>query len=292
MKNTKETSARKGKTINTFNIVTNIVMVLTIISIVIPLYFLIITAFKTYGEVYKVPPTFIVENPSLEGFELMRQYGVDIGKSVLNSLVIAGGATFTTLLFSTAAGFAFAIYRFKLKEVLFMVIISKYVIPEAILIVPWFSMMIQLGLVDNLLGVLIVNLIGAWTIFFMRSYIMQIPKDYIDAARVDGASDHYILLRIIFPLIKPALGVATVMNFLWAWNWFLWPLILLSTKTNFTLPLVVSLIRYVYGSGGEAPPHLGAVAASTMVYILPVLVLYFFAQRWILSAFTLGGVKR
>jgi len=283
---------RRSRRIDLFTVLTNIIMVLTIISVILPLYFLVITAFKTYGEVYKVPPSFSIENPSLEGFMLIGMYGADILKATINSLIVASAVTLSAIIFSTMAGYAFAIYRFKLKEALFVAVISKYILPEVILIVPWYSMMVKLKLIDTLFGVIVVNLIGAWTIFFTRSYIMQIPIDYIEAARIDGASDSYILFKIVFPMIKPAIGVATVINFLWAWNYFLWPLILLQSKEKFTLPLVVALVRYVYGSGGEMAPHLGAIAASSFIYILPVIILYLFAQRWIIEAFTMAGIKR
>ncbi|MEM0027378.1 MAG: carbohydrate ABC transporter permease [Ignisphaera sp.] len=280
------------KSINTFNIFANVVMIFTILSIVIPLYFLVITAFKSYGEAYKVPPTFVPENPTLEGFEIIAKFGADVGKALFNSLVVSFGVTSSALLFSTMAGFSFVIHRYKLKEVLFVAIILKYILPEAMLVVPWYYLIIKLGLIDNLFAIIAPNLVGAWTIFFTRSYIMQIPRDYIDAARVDGANDYQIFFRIIFPLIKPAIGVATVMNFLWSWNYFLWPLIAINSKDKFTLPLVVATVRYVYGGGGEMLPHLGALAASTLVYILPIVILYVFTQKWIVEAFTLSGIKR
>lgn len=273
------------------DIVANIVMIIAILSVLVPFYFLIITAFKSFSEILSVPPTFFPKKFTLEGYMLIREHGGDVTRSFINSLVLSCGVTLTTLFFSSLAGYAFAIYRFKLKEALFIAVISKYLLPEIILVIPWYGIMAKLGLADNLFGVAIVNLIGAWTIYYTRSYISQIPQDYIDAARIDGASEPYVLFRIIWPMMKPALGVIVIMNFLWSWNWFTWPLVLLESKRNFTLPITIAFVRYIYGGGAESVPHWGAISFATLIYILPVVILYLIVQRWFVEAFIRTGIR-
>jgi len=273
------------------DIIANIIMVIVILIVIIPFYLLVITAFKSFPEILRVPPTFFPQKFTLEGFMLIRTHGGDVVRSFINSLVVASAVTLTTLFFSSLAGYAFAIYRFKLKEALFIAVISKYLLPQIILVIPWYGIMAKLGLIDNLLGIFIVDMIGAWTIYYTRSYISQIPQDYIDAARIDGASEPYVLFKIIWPMMKPAIGVIVVMNFLWSWNWFTWPLILLHSKENFTLPITIAFVKYIYGGGAESVPHWGAVASATLIYILPVIILYFIVQRWFIEAFIRTGIK-
>jgi ABC-type glycerol-3-phosphate transport system permease component len=275
-----------------FNTIMDLILILAIIATLIPIYFLVITAFKSYIEAYSVPPTLFVQKFSLEGFEILYKYVGDISRLFTNSFIITILAIVPTIIFGTMAGYAFAAYNFRFKEVIFVALLTKYLLPEIILIVPWYSIMMQLKLVNSLLGVAVVNLIGAWTIFFMRSYISQIPIDYIEAARIDGASENKILFGIIVPMVRPAWLVALVINFIWNWSALLWPLIILNTKDNYTLPIAVTFVRYIYGSTGDSPPHYPALAATSLLYTLPALILYLAVQKWFIETFIKVGIKR
>jgi len=277
---------------NWFNITMNIILILAIISTLAPIYFLVITAFKSYAEAYSVPPTFFVQNFSLEGFEILQKYVTEVERLFANSFIIAIAVIIPTIICGTMAGYAFVAYNFKFKEVIFVTLLTKYLLPEIILIVPWYWIMLQLKLVNSLFSVIVVNMIGAWTIFFMRSYISQIPKDYIEAARIDGASENKILFRIIVPMVRPAWLVAFVINFIWSWGALLWPLIILNTKSNYTLSIAVTFVRYIYGSTGESPPHYPALAATSLVYTIPALILYLLVQRSFIETFIKAGIKR
>lgn len=268
------------------------ILILAIIVTLIPIYFLIITAFKSYAEAYSVPPTFFVQKISLEGFEALYKYVGMVSTLFINSLTISLIIIIPTIIFGTMAGYAFAAYDFKFKEVIFIALLTKYLLPEIILIVPWYWIMMQLKLVNSLISVAIVDLIGAWTIFFMRSYISQIPKDYIEAARIDGASENRILFGIIVPMVRPAWLVAIVINFIWSWSALLWPLIVLNTKDRFTLSIAVTFVRYIYGSGSESPPHYPALAATSLIYTLPAIVLYLLVQKWFIETFIKVGIKK
>jgi ABC-type glycerol-3-phosphate transport system permease component len=281
-----------GKRRNLFNWIMDIILILTIIVTLIPIYFLAITAFKSYAEAYSVPPTFFVQEFSLEGFQALYKYVGDVPKILTNSLMISLMIIIPSIIFGTMAGYAFAAYNFKFKEVVFMALLTKYLLPEIILIVPWYWIMTQLKLVNSLVGVAIIDLIGAWTIFFMRSYISQIPLDYIEAARIDGASENKILFGIIVPMIRPAWLVAIVINFIWSWGSLLWPLIILNTKDNYTLAIAVTFVRYLYGSGSESPPHYPALAAASLIYTLPAILLYLLVQKWFIETFIKVGIKK
>jgi len=273
-------------------IIAHILMIIIDLAILVPIYFLIITAFKPYNEIIRVPPTFWPQNFTLDNFfsfAALRE--VNLIRATVNSLVISVVVTAGTLFFSTLAGYAFAMLRFKFKEPIFIAILSKYMMPTALLLVPWYWIMRILGLVDNLIAVIIVNLIGAWTIYYMRSYISQIPADYVESARIDGASELEIFMKIIMPLIKPAIGVATIINFLWSWNYFLWPLIILNSPENFTMPIAIAYVRYLGYAGGELLNY-GGIAASSLVYALPIIILYICLQRYLVESFISAGIKR
>lgn len=273
-------------------IIAHILMIIIDLAILVPIYFLIITAFKPYNEIIRVPPTFWPQNFTLDNFfsfAALRE--VNLIRATINSLLISVVVTAGTLFFSTLAGYAFAMLRFKFKEPIFIAILSKYMMPTALLLVPWYWIMRILGLVDNLIAVIIVNLIGAWTIYYMRSYISQIPTDYVESARIDGASELEIFMKIIMPLIKPAIGVATIINFLWSWNYFLWPLIILNSPENFTMPIAIAYVRYLGYAGGELLNY-GGIAASSLVYALPIVILYICLQRYLVESFISAGIKR
>lgn len=273
-------------------ILAHVLMIIINLIVLIPLYFLVITAFKPYEEIIRVPPTFWPKQFTLENFySFAALRGVNLLRALANSFTVSAMVTLGTVFFSTLAGYTFAMLRFRFKEAIFIIILTKYMLPTAILLIPWYWIMRTLRLIDTLLAVAIVNIIGAWTIYYMRSYISQIPKDYVEAARIEGANDLQIFTRIIMPIIKPALGTATIINFLWSWNYFLWPLIILNSKENFTMPIVIAFVRYVGYGGGELLNY-GGVAASSLVYALPIILLYAVLQRYIVESFVASGIKR
>ncbi|MEM2927522.1 MAG: hypothetical protein QXP60_00940, partial [Nitrososphaerota archaeon] len=140
---------------NWFNIVMNIILVSAITITFIPIYFLMITAFKSYAEAYSVPPTFFVQNFSLEGFEILQKYVIEVSTLFTNSLIIAIAVIIPTIIVGTMAGYAFVAYEFKFKEVIFVALLTKYLLPEIILIVPWYWIMLQLKFVNSLLSVIV-----------------------------------------------------------------------------------------------------------------------------------------
>ncbi len=273
-------------------IIAHILMIIVDLIILVPIYFLIITAFKPYNEIIGIPPTFWPQKITLENFlSFASLRGINLARVLINSLIVSITVTLGTIFFSTLAGYAFAMLRFKFKEQIFIAILTKYMIPSVTLLIPWYWIMRTLRLVDTLIAVIIPNIIGAWTIYFMRSYISQIPRDYVESARIDGANELEIFIHIIVPLIKPAIGVATIVNFLWSWNYFLWPLIILNSRENFTMPIAIAYIRYIgYGSGELL--NYGGIAASSLLYALPIVILYTWLQKYFIESFIMAGIKR
>ena len=273
-------------------IIAHILMIIVDLIVLVPIYFLVITAFKPYNEIISIPPTFWPQKITLENFlSFASLRGINLARVLVNSLVVSITVTLGTIFFSTLAGYAFAMLRFKFKEQIFIAILTKYMIPSVTLLIPWYWIMRTLKLVDTLIAVIIPNIIGAWTIYFMRSYISQIPRDYVESARIDGANELEIFIHIIIPLIKPAIAVATIVNFLWSWNYFLWPLIILNSRENFTMPIAIAYIRYIGYGGGELLNY-GGIAASSLLYALPILILYAWLQKLFIESFIMAGIKR
>lgn len=263
---------------------------LIIFWVIIPWMYGFGMAFMPKEELYKVPPNIITRNPTLANFKTVME-SLSISHLYLNTLVSAGMAVVCTLFFSTLAGYAFAKLRFFAKNELFTLCILKLMIPEAALVIPWFYIVGKLGLIDRVAAIALPSLIGVWSIFFMRQYIYSVPNDLIDAARIDGCSEMGVFLRVILPVIKPAIGALIIVNFMFAWNWFLWPLVVLQSNKNFTMNLGLHFIRWLEMGGGENPTDYGALMAISFLYTMPFMVIYLIFQRFFIESITLTGLK-
>jgi len=204
----------------------------------------------------------------------------------LNSLVVAILVTLGNIIFCLMVGYAFARREFVLKNFLFLSVILILMIPAHIIIIPLFILIKQMGWYDTYLALIIPWLVKPLGIFLMRQYIQNLPKELEDAARIDGAGDFRILFKIVLPLCKPALAVLAIQVFLVNWNSFLFPFILTSSEKMRTLPVALALYQ---GYQTIDWPHL--MAAST-ICALPVIILFLFFQRQIISGLTAGALKQ
>jgi len=273
------------------DIVRNLLILIIIILFISPLILLILDAFKPYREIVSIPPTIIPKEFTLNNF-IEIQKKIDIVRMTMNTFIVAISITISTLFLGTLAGYAFAKLQFKGKEKIFILIMSKLMIPSIVLVIPWFFMMVRMGLMDSLLAIILPNLSGAWTIFFMRQYISQLPNELFDSARIDGAGELTIFFRMVFPLIKPALATAIIINFLWGWNEFLWPLLVLTSKENFLLSIGVAFVKYSGGVMTEGTVNYAMLAAFSLIYALPILLAYLLLAKQFVQSIVLSGLKR
>ncbi|MGC8870085.1 MAG: carbohydrate ABC transporter permease [Brevinematia bacterium] len=272
-------------------IVRCILILLIIVFSIFPVIILILYSFRPYREIISIPTTILPREFTLDNFIGISKK-IDILRMIFNSLMVAGLITVSTLFLGTLAGYAFAKYNFKGKEPVFLLIISKLMIPQIVLVIPWIYMIAKLALMDNLLAVILPNLTGAWTIFFMRQYISQISDDYFDAARVDGANELEIFFKIVLPLIKPAVATVIIINFLWGWNEFLWPMLVLTSKENFLLSIGVAYVKYSGGVLTEGTVNYAMLAAISLIYALPILLTYIILARQFVQSIVLSGLKK
>lgn len=208
-------------------------------------------------------------------------------KNLWNSFFTTIIGTATTLFFCSLAGFAFAKFEFPARNLLFYLLIGTMLIPEEVGIIPLFVIMKNLDLINSLWSIILPRTATAVGIFYMRQYIMNVPTEIIESARIDGSSDFRTFISIILPVIKPALASWAVITLAVRWNDFFWPLVLLRTQEKFTLMVSIALLPISDGLSTPWP----VIMAGTSLAVIPIIVLYFIFQRYQLGGLTDGAVK-
>ena len=209
----------------------------------------------------------------------------DFGVYLWNSVFITVVATLITLLFNAMAAFALSKYRFRGRDGVLLLIISTLMIPPTIILVPNFLIVAQLGMLNSLWGVIWPAVATPTGVFLLRQYMLTIPDELIDAARMDNASEWRIFWRIVLPLSAPALAVLAIFSVMWRWNDFLWPLIVLSRSEKFTLQLALNAFQ------GELTTQWNYLLAMTVITLLPVTAVFALLQRHITTGIAASGVK-
>ncbi|MCY4401024.1 MAG: ABC transporter permease subunit [Candidatus Poribacteria bacterium] len=210
---------------------------------------------------------------------------VPFNRYFINSVFIATASTLLTLFFCSLGGYAFAKYQFRGKTILFGILLASMMIPFQVLLVPLFGLMYDIGWLNSYNAIIIPFSVGAFGVFLMRQFIVTIPSELLDAARIDGCSEFGIYYRIVLPIIKPALGALTIYTFLSSWNGYLWPLIVLRDEAKYTLPIGLANLVGIYRQ------DYGMLMAGTLLSLLPIIILFLAMQREFVQGITLGGVK-
>lgn len=262
---------------------------LTLLALIFvgPLVWMIATSFKDEVEAVARPPTWIPKTPTTEGYDRVLQTGSEtpVLRWLLNSIVAALVHSVLVVLTASAAAYAFAHMEFRGRKLLFGLVIATLFVPPIILIVPNYQIVSYLGWLDSLAAIIIPGAAGAFGVFFMRQFFSALPRDLLDAAAVDGANDWQIFRRIVLPLSKPALATLTVLSFLTNWNEFLWSLFVLFSPERLTLPPGLATMQRAVAINYNLV-MVGGVVAS-----IPVLMLFVFAQRFIIEGISRTGIK-
>jgi alpha-1,4-digalacturonate transport system permease protein len=250
----------------------------------IPVFWVLFCAFQSSEHLFGFPPNFDPRQFSLTNFQAVFETG-DVPRYAMNSLIVATTSSLITVFASSMAGFALAKYRFLGRQFIFLLIISVLLVPLQVLMVPVFLVLKALGWINNLIGIIIPPAATATGTFMMRQYILGIPDELLEAARLDGASHWKIYRHVILPLSAPALGAIGILSFTWRWNDYLWPLIVISNQQNFTLQL--SLANLV----GTNTVEWGTLLAYATLAMVPVLIVFLCFQRYFIRGSLAGGVK-
>ena len=252
-----------------------------------PLVWMVLTSLKTPQETMQVPPVWLPQSPNLDAYTEVADV-IEVGRSFFNSAVIALVTTAAILVTSLMAGYAFAKYRFRGRNILFAVMIATMFLPPIVTLIPLYRMVGYLGLNASLAGVIVPHLANAFGIFLMRQFIAGVPDELIDAARMDGASELRILFGIVAPSVVPAIAALALFAFVYHWNSYLWPLTVLQGNTD-QYPIVISLSRLLSYNRGAM--NTGLVMAGATLAVLPPLLLFVFLQRFFVDSIVSTGVK-
>ena len=252
----------------------------------VPFLWMLGTSLKSSTEIIRLPPTLIPEHPTLQSFRtIFEDPRVPLERFFLNSTAVSVSVVALVLFTSSLAGFVFAKYQFFGKNLLFTLILATMMIPFQVTMIPMYLILVRLHLTDSLWGLVVPGATSAFGIFLMKQFIEGIPAELIDAARIDGASEFGIYTRIVLPQMGPALATLGIFQFMGTWNDYLWPLIVITTTERRTLPIMLTWYNSQHGARHDL-----SMAASTLV-ILPIVIVYFLFQRWIVQGITLTGFK-
>ncbi|MFF3890047.1 carbohydrate ABC transporter permease [Streptomyces sp. NPDC001914] len=272
-----------GRTTHAGRLTYAFLILATLVSM-FPLYYTLVAASRSNADIARVPPVLWPGPHLLHNFQQALQQA-DIGKALLNSLIVSSSITVGTVLCSTLAGFAFAKLRFRGRNALLAFTVGTMMIPPQLGVIPLFVIIAKLQWANQLQAVILPSLVSAFGVFFMRQYIAQcLPDELIEAARVDGASTSRIFWTIVVPIARPAMAVLGLLTFMTAWNDFFWPIIALSSQE----PTVQVALRQL---GGGYVQDQSVIMAGTLLGTLPVLVVFGLLGRQIVGGIMHGAVK-
>jgi ABC-type glycerol-3-phosphate transport system permease component len=261
-----------------------VVLLLGAVISLFPLYWMVITSLKPPYMIFTYPPTMLPVDASLDAYTYVWRT-MDFPRSLLNSIIVAVVGVSLNVFFSSWVGYALAKLNFPFKSLLFFIVMGLMILPQQILMIPLFLQVSRLGMMDSYAGVILPYAITPFTIFLLRQAFITFPDDYVDAAVIDGANQFQIMFRIAYPIVKPMLLTAVVINFYWSWNAFLWPFLVIRSDEMATLPIALS--RY----HAFADQRWDAIMAAATLVALPILLLYLVIQRQFVDALTMSGLK-
>ncbi|MET3729208.1 multiple sugar transport system permease protein [Fictibacillus halophilus] len=262
-----------------------VILVVYAIITVIPFLWALSSSFKTLGEIVSVSINFIPKDFTLDNYKQIFTREPLFGRWLFNSLFIATVGTLLNLLFNSMAGYALARLSFPGKKSIFLMILAVLMIPFQVTLIPNFLILKELGWLNSYQGMIIPGAVNATFIFMMRQFFINFPKEVEEAAAIDGLGRFGTFFRIVLPLAKPALAAQTIFVFMAFWNDFMRPLIILSDQDMFTLPLGLNSFK------GQFISFWNYIMAASMVFTLPIIVLYAFFNRYFVKGIKFTGDK-
>ena len=251
----------------------------------LPLVWMVVVSLETKAQSHRFPPVLFPSHFKFSNYSAAWQ-AVPFGHFLLNSLAYSLTTVAGNLLFCSLAAYAFARMRFFGSNVLFVLFLATLMVPFQVLLIPTFLIVKKLGMVDSVGGLIVPNLCTAFGIFLLRQFFRTLPIELEEAARIDGTSRLGILFKIVLPLSLPALATLGIIQFMWSWNDFLWPLIIINTDTHAPLQLGLSMFQ------GAHSTNWGLLMAATVMSQLPMLAVFLIAQRWFVQSIAYTGLKQ
>jgi len=249
-----------------------------------PFIWMILTSFKDMSEIYVYPPKWLPSRLNLENY-INAFSAAPFGRYYFNSVFVAAAVTFGQLITCSLAAFAFARLRFWGRDVLFFIFLGTMMIPYNVTMIPSFMVLYWLGWIDSYAALIVPGLASAFGTFLLRQFFMTIPKELEEAAYIDGATKLQVLRKVIVPLAKPALATLSIFTFMGVFNDFIWALIVINSETMNTVQLGLAIFRDRYLTQWDL------LMAGSVTAVLPILIVFFFAQKYFIQGITLSGLK-
>ncbi|MFZ8756184.1 carbohydrate ABC transporter permease [Microbacterium sp. HMH0099] len=254
------------------------------LACLIPLLWMFLGSFKSQSELAARPPSFLPDSWGLDNYtEALSRF--NFAQYLTNSVIVTVAATVLTVVINAMAAYALAKYNFRGKNVLFLLTLATIMIPLQVILIPVYQVVASLGLVNTLWGMIIPAAATPTGVFLLRQYMLSIPDELIEAARVDGSGEFRTFVRIVLPLCTPALAVVAIFSVMWRWSDFLWPLVVAQSESVYTLP--VALARF----NAELTVPFNLILAMGVVSTIPVLVIFLIFQRQIATGIANTGIK-
>lgn len=269
---------------NAYRFVKVVVCVIVLVLIIFPFFWMILSTFKMQKDIIKWPPTIWPKHWTLQNYVKVWKR-IPLGRYVLNTVIFAGGVSICSSLMDSLAGYAFARLQFKGKKFFFNVVILTMLIPFQIIMIPLFMELHGMGLLNTYFGLIITRATSAYGIFFMYSSYSSLPESLEEAARIDGMGEFGIFRKIMFPLNKPTFITFFIFCLTSNWNDLIYPLMMTNSTEMRTLP--AGLAMFV----GQGVRETGPALAGALISILPLFILYCFAQKYFVEGIAVSGMK-
>lgn len=260
-------------------------LVFVFLLIGVPVYWMIIGAFKTTVEVYRIPPTWIPRDPTLANFGQAWR-SAPFGRYYINTIITTLFGSGFEIFFAATSAYAFAFLRFPKKDWVFLALLAALMVPAQVTILPNYLTVAALGWINTYQGIVVPGASVAYGTFLLRQYYRTLPTEVMDAAKVDGASHARTLASVVVPLAKPAIISFGLLSVVAKWNDFLWPLLVTNTKEMRVLPIGIYWLMVEEGT-----VEWGVVMAGTLFVVLPVVIVFLYAQQYIVEGIAAGAVK-
>ncbi len=261
-------------------------MLLLVIVMVLPFAWMLSTSLKAQQYILETPPQLLPNPLTFESYTGLAQR-MDIGRIIFNSVFVALATTIGQIIISAMAAYAFSRLQWRGRNLVFTLYLATMMVPSVVMVIPQFVLIRQLGWVNTYAALIVPSLFNAFGTFLLRQSFLGLPKDFEEAAFVDGANPFTIFWRIMLPLNLPAIATLVVLSFMGSWNSYLFPLFVARKEEVITLPVALGVLQ----GGPRALTEWNLVMAGAVITVLPILIVYLLAQKWFVQGIVSSGIK-
>ena len=249
-----------------------------------PILWIALSSFKPGSELFRYPPTLLPEHFTLGNY-IQAFEKANFALYFRNSAIVTVASTLLTVIINTMAGYVFAKYRFRGDKAIFLFFICTLMLPLEVLMIPIFQMVKNMGMYNNFWGLIIPPAATPMGVFMVRQYFYSVPNELMEAARIDGASETHIFIRLMLPIAKPVMSVLAIFSFMWRWNDYMWPLLVIRDPKLYTVQLALANFN------GEYSVDWNSLLAMSVVTMIPVLVIFLIFQKQFIRGMVTSGMK-